>query len=184
MGGGRSTAPIAVSDDARMLGAQDLVVIALKAPGLAEEMLEAAGRGGQDVRAALADGRAMDAWRRMISAQGGDPDAPLPVAQHTEEVLAPADGVITQMDAYAVGVAAWRLGAGRARKEDPVQAGAGVELHVKPGATVRAGERMMTLHTDTPDRFDRAKEVLEGAVFVAPEGSRPATGSVVIDRIA
>ncbi|MBM6401082.1 thymidine phosphorylase [Phycicoccus sonneratiae] len=162
-------------------GPEDVVELTVR---LAEEMLEAAGRGGQDVRAALSDGRAMDAWRRMIAAQGGDPDAPLPVAQHTQEVLAPADGVITQMDAYAVGVAAWRLGAGRARKEDPVQAGAGVELHVKPGATVRAGERMMTLHTDTPDRFARAEEALEGAVFVAPEGSRPAAGSVVIDRIA
>jgi thymidine phosphorylase len=162
-------------------GPEDVVELTVR---LAEEMLDAAGRGGQDVRATLTDGRAMDAWRRMIAAQGGDPDAPLPVAQHTEEVLAPADGVVTQMDAYGVGVAAWRLGAGRARKEDPVQAGAGVELHVKPGATVRAGERMMTLHTDTPDRFERAKEALEGAVFIAPEGSRPAIGPVVIDRIA
>ena len=77
--------------------------------------------------------RAMDVWNRMVRAQGGDPTAPLPVARHTHEVLAPADGVLTTLDARAVGVAAWRLGAGRARKEDPVQAGAGVELHVKPG---------------------------------------------------
>ncbi|GGL29442.1 thymidine phosphorylase [Phycicoccus endophyticus] len=162
-------------------GPRDVVELTVR---LAEEMLEAAGRGGQDVRAALEDGRAMDVWRRMLSAQGGDPDAPLPTARHTEDVLAPADGVVTQLDAYAVGVAAWRLGAGRARKEDPVQAGAGVELHVKPGAVVRAGERMMTLHTDTPERFARAEEALQGAVFVAPEGSRPALGPVVIDRIA
>ena len=75
----------------------------------------------------------MDAWKRMIAAQGGDPDATLPVARETEQVLADADGVLAELDAYAVGVAAWRLGAGRARKEDPVQAGAGVELHAKPG---------------------------------------------------
>ena len=140
---------------------------------LAREMLAAAGRDGEDVAAALADGRAMDAWRRMIRAQGGDPDAALPVARHTEEVLAPADGVLTAMDAYAVGIAAWRLGAGRARKEDPVQAGAGIELHVKPGAVVRGGERLMTLHTDTPDRFERALDALADAVTIAPEGSRP-----------
>jgi thymidine phosphorylase len=162
-------------------GPPDVVELTVR---LAEEMLEAAGRGGQDVAAALADGRAMDVWRRMIAAQGGDPDAALPTAKHTEDVLAPADGVITSMDAHAVGVAAWRLGAGRGRKEHPVQAGAGVELHVKPGATVRAGERMMTLHTDTPDRFKRAKKALKDAVFVAPEGSRPDLGPVVIDRIA
>ena len=81
----------------------------------------------------------MDVWRRMIRAQGGDPDAALPLARETHVVLAPADGVLTSLDAYAVGVAAWRLGAGRARKEDPVQAGAGVELHAKPGDSVRGG---------------------------------------------
>ena len=70
----------------------------------------------------------------MIAAQGGDPDAPLPIApRDARPCTAPADGVLTRLDAYAVGVAAWRLGAGRARKEDPVQAGAGVELHAKPG---------------------------------------------------
>jgi thymidine phosphorylase len=126
----------------------------------------------------------MDAWRRMIRAQGGDPDAPLPVARHTHQILAQADGVVTTMDAYAVGIAAWRLGAGRARKEDPVQAGAGVEMHVKPGAVVRGGERLMTLHTDTPDRFERALAALDGAVTIAPEGSRPAIAPLLIDRIA
>jgi thymidine phosphorylase len=151
---------------------------------LAREMLQAAGVTGVDPADALADGRAMDVWKRMIAAQGGDPDAPLPVAAETETVLAPADGVLVSLDALAVGVAAWRLGAGRARKEDAVQAGAGVELHAKPGALVRAGEPLMTLHTDTPERFGRARQALEGAVVVAPEGSRPAGGPLVIDRIA
>ncbi|WP_258723948.1 thymidine phosphorylase [Cellulomonas sp. NS3] len=149
---------------------------------LAREMLDAAGRPDADPAAALADGRAMDVWRAMIAAQGGDVDAPLPVARETEQVLAPADGVLTSLDAYAVGVAAWRLGAGRARKEDPVQAGAGVELHAKPGDTVRAGQPLLTLHTDTPERFERAREVLAGAATVEADGAAtPRT--LLLDRI-
>jgi len=151
---------------------------------LAREMLAGAGKDGEDVEAALRDGRAMDVWRRMIRAQGGDPDAPLPVARETEQVLAPADGVLLELDAYKVGVAAWRLGAGRARKEDPVQAAAGVELHAKPGATVRAGEVLMTLHTDTPERIPRALEALEGAVVVGPEGSRPPERPLLVEKVA
>ena len=125
-------------------------------------------------------------WTRggaMIAAQGGDPDAPLPVARETEQVLAESDGVLTELDAYAVGIAAWRLGAGRARKEDPVQAGAGVELHAKPGDAVRAGQPLLTLHTDTPERFDRAREALVGEVVVAPAGTAVPDRPLVIDRI-
>jgi thymidine phosphorylase len=151
---------------------------------LAREMLAAAGRDGDDPADALADGRAMDTWRRMIAAQGGDPDAPLPTAQETHPVLAPADGVLVRLDALAVGTAAWRLGAGRARKEDAVQAAAGVELHAKPGAKVRAGEPLLTLHTDTPERIDAALRDLDGGYEIAPEGSRPAPGPLVLDRVA
>jgi thymidine phosphorylase len=150
---------------------------------LAREMLAAAGRDDIDPAEALADGRAMDVWRRMIAAQGGDADAPLPRAKETHEVLVPADGVLTQLDALKVGVAAWRLGAGRARKEDPVQAGAGVQMHAKPGAPVRGGERLLTLHTDTAERFERALDALDGAYTVAPAGSRPDQPPLVIDRI-
>ncbi|HYJ74798.1 MAG TPA: thymidine phosphorylase [Kineosporiaceae bacterium] len=162
-------------------GPPDVVELTL---ALAREMLAAAGRDGEDPAAALSDGRAMDVWRRMISAQGGDPDAPLPTARETHTVLAPADGVLVALDALAVGVAAWRLGAGRARKEDAVQAAAGVEIHAKPGAKVRAGEPLLTLHTDTPDRFDAALRDLEGGYEIAPEGSRPERGPLVLDRIA
>jgi thymidine phosphorylase len=151
---------------------------------LAREMVTGAGVDGVDPADVLASGRAMDVWRRMIRAQGGDPDAPLPTAAVTHTVLAPADGVLVRLDALAVGVAAWRLGAGRARKEDPVQAGAGVELHAKPGAVVRGGEPLMTLHTDTPERFERALEALEGGYTLAPEGSRPDLLPVVVDRVA
>lgn len=149
---------------------------------LAREMLTAAGRPDADPEAALRDGRAMDVWRRMISAQGGDPDAELPVARESETIVAPADGVLTELDALAVGVAAWRLGAGRARKEDAVQAGAGVRLHAKPGDTVRAGSPLMTLLTDTPEKFERAREALADAVTVSQD---PVTAApLIIDRIS
>ena len=150
---------------------------------LAREMLAAAGLSGVDPADRLADGSAMDVWKRMVRAQGGDPDARLPTARESQVVAAPADGVLVGLDAYAVGVAAWRLGAGRARKEDPVQAGAGVELHAKPGAQVRGGEPLFTLHTDEPDRFARAEEALAGAVTVAPPGSRPDLPALVLDRV-
>lgn len=164
-------------------GPQDVVDLTL---ALAREMLAAAGRDDVDPADALADGRAMDAWRRMIAAQGGDPDATLPTARETHVVTAPADGVLTGLDALGVGVAAWRLGAGRSRPGEDVQAGAGVELHAKPGDAVRAGEPLMTLHTDTPERFERALEALDGAVVVGSAGDAgaPTTAAVVLDRIA
>ena len=149
---------------------------------LAGEMLAAAGLSDVDPAAALADGRAMDVWRRMIAAQGGSPDAPLPVARETSEVRALDTGVLTRLDAYAVGVAAWRLGAGRARKEDPVSAAAGVEMLAKPGDRVTAGGPLLRLHTDDPARFPRAVEALTGAIEVAPEA--PARQPLVLDRIA
>ena len=154
---------------------------------LAREMLAGAGVTDVDPAEALKDGRAMDAWRRMIEAQGGDADAPMPDAPHTEEVRAESDGVITRMDALGVGVAAWRLGAGRARKEDPVQASAGVFLHKTLGETVRKGDVIMTLNTETPARFDRAKAALAeacdgaGAVEIAADGA--GRGPIVLDRI-
>ncbi|HNV10396.1 MAG TPA: thymidine phosphorylase [Propionibacteriaceae bacterium] len=148
---------------------------------LAREMLSGVGVEA-DAERALDSGRAMDAWRRMIAAQGGDPDAPLPVAKHTEVVRAPADGILTKLDAMAVGVAAWRLGAGRARKEDAVQAGAGIVMHAKPGDAVTAGQALMTLHTDTPDAFSRALDALAGGYEVGEVA--PASQPLVIDRIS
>ncbi|WP_025779461.1 thymidine phosphorylase [Brevibacterium sp. VCM10] len=149
---------------------------------LAEEMLRLAGRTDIDVRAALADGRAMDKWKQMIRAQHGDPDAALPVAEHTEVVTATDSGVLTSLDALSVGVASWRLGAGRARKEDPVQDVAGIELHAKPGDTVTAGQPLMTLHTATPERFDRAIEALESAVEIGGDAAS-VPESIVFDTI-
>ena len=160
-------------------GPPDVVELTL---ALAQEMLEAAGISA-DPEQVLKDGRAMDSWRRMIAAQGGDPSAELPTAKHTHHVLAPADGVLVGLDAMAVGVSAWRLGAGRSRKEDPVQAAAGVEMHAKPGGEVRAGEPLFTLHTDTPERFEQAVAALEGGYQIAPYGDRPDHTPLILDRI-
>ncbi|RXW31190.1 thymidine phosphorylase [Propioniciclava flava] len=151
---------------------------------LAREMLAAAGKPDVDVAAALSDGRAMDVWRRMVAAQGGDPDAALPVAVDTHTLTAEHDGVVSAIDAMDVAVAAWRLGAGRARKEDPVDAAAGVELHAKPGDTVRAGQPLLTLHTSDPARFPRAEQALAGAISLAAPGTSVATRPLIIDRIA
>ncbi|HLV04318.1 thymidine phosphorylase [uncultured Georgenia sp.] len=162
-------------------GPQDVVDLTV---ALAREMLDAAGRTDADPREALRDGRAMDVWRRMISAQGGDPDAPLPTAKETETVTAERDGVLTRLDAYAVGVCAWRLGAGRARQGDAVQAAAGVELHAKPGDRVRAGQPLLTMHTDTPERFARARQALDGGIEIADGGPQRRAGDVVLEKIA
>ena len=163
-------------------GPRDVVDLTL---ALAREMLSAAGRGDVDPAEKLADGSAMDVWRAMIRAQGGDPSAELPVARESTVVTAPTAGVLSRLDALAVGVAAWRLGAGRARKEDPVQAGAGVMLHAKPGDVVEAGQPLLTLLTDDSDRFVRAEESLAGAFDLV---ERPAdvsgVGEIVLDRIS
>ncbi|MCF2529787.1 thymidine phosphorylase [Yinghuangia soli] len=161
-------------------GPADVVELTL---ALAREMLAAAGVTDKDPADALKNGAAMDAWRRMIAAQGGDPDAPLPTARETHVVTAAESGVLTRLDAYGVGVAAWRLGAGRARKEEAVQAGAGVEIHAKPGDRVTAGQPLLTLHTDTPERFDYALEALAGSHDIAAAGTAFAPTPIVIDRI-
>ncbi|MCF2711737.1 thymidine phosphorylase [Schaalia hyovaginalis] len=148
---------------------------------LARKMLEMSGKSDVDVEAALKDGRAMDRWRDMIRAQGGDPEAELATSLHTHTVVAEADGVLEALDALAVGVASWRLGAGRAVKEDPVQAGAGIEIHAKPGAAVKKGQPLLTLHTDDEWRIARALESLEGGVQIG--SAAPETRSVILGEV-
>ncbi len=148
---------------------------------LAREMLALAGHPDADVEAALAGGRAMDSWRAMIRAQDGDPDAALPVPREMYAVTADRDGVVTRMDALPFGVAAWRLGAGRARAQDPVQHAAGIDLRVKPGDSVRAGDVVFTLLADDPARFDRALDAVDGAWEIGAEA--PARGPLVRERI-
>ena len=151
---------------------------------LAREMLAGAGRDDVDPADKLADGSAMDVWKAMIRAQDGDPDAELPTAKESHVVTAPSTGVLTRLDAMAVGMAAWRLGAGRARKEDPVQAGAGVVWHARPGDQVTEGQPLMTLLTDEPERFERALASLEGGYDVEPAGSAYEPGPILLDRIS
>lgn len=148
---------------------------------LAREMLALAGQPDADVEAALKDGRAMDSWRRMIRAQDGDPDAAMPTARETHTVTATASGVVTRLEALPFGVAAWRLGAGRARAQDPVVHAAGIDLHVKPGDTVTAGQPLFTLLADDENRFARAAEALEGAWEIGADA--PASTPLVLERI-
>ena len=159
-------------------GPADVVELTL---ALAREMLAAAGRADIDPAEALASGKAMDVWKRMIAAQGGDPHAALPMAKETHTVNAPATGTLTRLDAMGVGVAAWRLGAGRSRPGEAVQAGAGVVLHAKPGDAVVEGQPLLTLHTDTPERFERSLAALNGAFEVG--AGFAGTGSVILDRV-
>ena len=152
---------------------------------LAREMLETVGITNVDPADMLKNGKAMDVWRQMISAQGGDPDAKLPTAKENLTVTAQSSGTILSMDAMKVGLAAWRLGAGRSRQGEAVQAGAGIEIHAKPGDVVAAGAPLYTLHTDTPAAFARAQESLTNSVTI---GDLPKDGKIdrlplVVERI-
>jgi thymidine phosphorylase len=159
-------------------GPPDLVEVTV---ALAREMVALAGAGADDPADVLAAGRALPVWRAMVAAQGGDPDAPLPRAREVEQVRAGAVGVLTRLDARAVGVAAWRLGAGRARKEDPVSASAGVVCRRKPGDALAAGDVVLELHTDEPTRIAGALEALAGAIEIGDAVPEPAP--LVLARI-
>lgn len=159
-------------------GPQDVIELTL---ALATEMVQLAGL-DVDPAEVLASGRAMDLWRRMIRAQGGDPDAALPVARCQETLTADSAGVVTSMDAMAIGVASWRLGAGRARKEDAVQAGAGIELLARPGDRIGIGQPLLRLHTDTPDAFTAAREALAGAITISDKV--PQASPLVVERLS
>ncbi|MEV6298122.1 thymidine phosphorylase [Actinoplanes sp. NPDC051861] len=159
-------------------GPDDVVELTL---ALAREMLAAAGVDA-DPEKVLASGKAMDTWRAMIRAQDGDPDAPLPTAAHTEVLRAAEDGVVGAVDAYGIGIAAWRLGAGRARKEDPVSFGAGVQLRVRPGDRVSAGDVLLELRADDETRIPAARDDAASAITIGAEP--PAPVGLLLDRIA
>ena len=165
-------------DERGIAAPEDLVTVTLT---LAREMLALAGIEA-DPAEALADGRALAKYREMISGQGGDPDAALPVAEHVQIVPAGGSGWLRDLDALAVGTAAWRLGAGRARKEDPVSAGAGVICLAKPGERVEQGQPLLELRSDEPARFERALDALHGAIEIGAE--QPVIGPPVLERIS
>ena len=153
---------------------------------LAREMLSLVGLGDADVEGALDNGQAMDTWRAMIAAQGGDPLAPLPIARESHVVTAPVSGVMSKLEGLPFGIAAWRLGAGRARAEDPVIHSAGIDLHAKPGDTVVAGQPLFTLSAGDDARFPRALEALEGAWAIDQNATAGAYAreSLVRERIS
>jgi thymidine phosphorylase len=159
-------------------GPEDLMEVTL---ALAREMFGLAGVDA-DPAAAIGDGSALMKWKEMVTAQGGDPEAALPEAPERRTLDADSSGWIATMDARAVGIAAWRLGAGRARKEDPVSAAAGVVCLKKPSDSVEAGEPILELHAEAPERFDPALEALRGAIGIAPV--RPDPEPMVLERIA
>lgn len=162
-------------------GPSDIVELTLI---LANEMLDAVGiKPKIDPATALKNGRAMDVWRKMIAAQGGDNDAPLPVAKEKLEIKANSSGKLLTLDAMKVGVAAWRLGAGRQKQGEILQLGAGIEIHAKPGDIVKEGEKILTLHTDELARFDRAKEALVGAFSIGGQNDPVKRLPLVIERI-
>ena len=159
-------------------GPADVVELTVR---LAAELLELAGIDDRDPAQTLRDGTAMDRFRRLVAAQGGDLDAPLPIGAHSETVSAPRSGTMGDIDAMAVGLTVWRLGAGRARPGERVQSGAGVRIHRKPGEPVVAGEPLFTLYTDTPERVPAALAELDGGWSVADVA--PPVRPLIIDRI-
>lgn len=160
-------------------GPADVVELTLT---LAREMIDAAGaKPTQDPADALSNGTAMDVWNSMISAQGGDTKAALPTAKYSQDVLAQRDGVLAKLDALSVGVASWRLGAGRARKEDSVSAGAGIRWYAGHGENVSKGDKLFTLYTDDESRFDTALESLHAGFEIADQAGQRLP--LIIDRI-
>jgi len=158
-------------------GPADLVEVTL---ALAGQMLALAGLDA-DPAAALADGRALERFRAMIAAQGGALEAPLPRAAHAEAVAAPQGGWMQRLDARAVGVAAWRLGAGQARQEHPVDPAAGVLCLVKPGEQVERGQPILELRSNDADRIAGARQALDAAVEIGPQP--PAERPLILERI-
>ena len=162
-------------------GPSDVVELTLV---LAREMLDAAGiKPLMDPADALKNGKAMDSWRAMIRAQGGDVDAPLPIAKEKVTVTADTDGTLSSMDAMSVGIAAWRLGAGRSKQGEKVSFGAGIEIHAKPGAQIKKGDAIFTLHADEPARFARAQSALVNSFSISKDGSAAPRFPLIVERI-
>jgi thymidine phosphorylase len=162
-------------------GPSDVIELTLL---LANEMLDAVGiKPKVSPEEALKNGMAMDVWRKMIAAQGGDNDAPLPVAKETMEIKATATGKLLTLDAMKVGVAAWRLGAGRQKQGEVLQLGSGIEIHAKPGDLVTKDQTILTLHTDEVARFERAIDALAGGFSIGGKDDEVKRLPLVIERI-
>ena len=148
--------------------------------GLARVMLELVGI-DTDPQLKLDDGSAYEVYRSMIAAQGGDPDAVLAPAALHDVVSADASGYVTAVDALRVGVAGWRLGAGRARKEDPVSAGAGVLCLVREGDHIATGEPLFELYADDDEHLVRGRDAIRDAVTISDDQS--ARAPILLEKI-
>ena len=162
-------------------GPADLVEVTV---ALAREMVALAGSTRDDPADVLASGRALPVWRAMVAAQGGDPDAPIPTATEIETVRAAPAGVLTRLDARAVG----ELRVAPRRGPGPQGAsGLAVGRRRVPGQARRPGRRqgdvLLELHVDDPARLaSGASTALDGA-FEIGDRAAPATGPLVLDRI-
>jgi thymidine phosphorylase len=162
-------------------GPSDVIELTLL---LANEMLDAVGiKPKVSPEEALKNGMAMDVWRKMIAAQGGDNDAPLPVAKETMEIKATSSGKLLTLDAMKVGIAAWRLGAGRQKQGEVLQLGSGIEIHAKPGDLVTKDQTILTLHTDEVARFERAIDALAGGFSIGGKDDEVKRLPLVVERI-
>jgi thymidine phosphorylase len=162
-------------------GPSDVIELTLL---LANEMLDAVGiKPKVSPEEALKNGMAMDVWRKMIAAQGGDNDAPLPVAKETMEIKATSSGKLLTLDAMKVGIAAWRLGAGRQKQGEVLQLGSGIEIHAKPGDLVTKDQTILTLHTDDVARFERAIDALTGGFSIGGKDDEVKRLPLVVERI-
>jgi thymidine phosphorylase len=162
-------------------GPSDVIELTLL---LANEMLDAVGiKPKVSPEEALKNGMAMDVWRKMIAAQGGDNDALLPVAKEKMEIKATATGKLLTLDAMKVGVAAWRLGAGRQKQGEVLQLGSGIEIHAKPGDLVTKDQTILTLHTDEVARFERAMDALAGGFLIGGKDDEVKRLPLVVERI-
>jgi thymidine phosphorylase len=165
-------------DVLRGAGPEDVRELTLS---LARTMLELVGI-DTDPATKLDDGSAYEVYCRMIEAQGGDPEATLAMGTHHHVVTAPHDGIVQSVDALGVGVAAWRLGAGRARKEDPVSAGAGVMCLVREGDFVVAHQPLFELYADDVEHLSRGMATIENAVTLGDQAAP--VEAILIERIS
>jgi pyrimidine-nucleoside phosphorylase len=133
------------------------------------------------VSTSLEDGSALAAYERWILAQGGDPDpASLPRAPVVREVPAPAAGFVRELRARQVAAVAMALGAGRERKEDPIDHAVGVVCLAKHGDRIEPGEPLAEIHA----RDDVAAEAAKTALLSAYEiGDEPQPRPLVLDVI-
>ena len=157
-------------------GPQDFTQLCLV---LAANMLFVAQRGTMEqcmeqASQALYSGTALTKFKAMVQAQGGRPEPELlALSPCKKTVCAQRQGYITKMETRQCGIASVVLGAGRAKKEDPVDYGAGILLHVKPGDRVEAGQPLATLYAAGEHLLKQGAQLLEEAIEIGGQPQPP-----------